>query len=74
MGTVHWHPPGSCRPLAGTMGSGTWHSPPPKSIRFASWTEGPCLFPHQPQLEQTADLHTCRAERPHNWARLTRKG
>lgn len=40
MGTVPGSPPGSCRPLAGTMGRGTWHTPPPPSICFVSWSGG----------------------------------
>lgn len=73
MGTVPESPPGSCRPLAGTMGCSTWHRPPtPRSMCFASWTGGPCLFPHQPQMDQAASLHTCRLGDP--TLRLTCKG
>lgn len=61
MGTVPGSPPGPCRLLEGTMGSSTWHPPPPGPEHWLCFLEpGTCLFAHQLQLAQAASLHTCR--------------
>lgn len=78
MGTVSGRPPGSRRPLAGTMGSNTWHSTPPPhprpmSMCFASWSGGPRVFPRQPRLERRLRAHL-QAGTPHSGSQARARG